>query len=106
MERKDLRQHGHGFSMRITQVNGEVQDELIDHPIDIDNISKGGFRFTTTFEFEIEDRVEVILSFPNDAVKNVLGRICYSESVESDDKTITKIAYGFSVLKGFYQLPA
>ena len=105
MDRHDLRQHGHGFSIQIIQVNGEAQERLINQFIDIENISKGGFRFTTNLDFQLEDRIKVILNFPDDTVKNVFGRICYSKNIDTKDESISKIAYGYSVLDGFYELP-
>ena len=105
MNRHDLRQHGNGFSIQIIQVNGEAQEWLTNQSVDIDNISKGGFCFTTSLDFEIDDRIKVILNFPDDTVKNVLGRICYSKKIDTNNESISKIAYGFSVLDGFYELP-
>lgn len=103
MDRKNSRQSGQGYRIKITQVNGDTQEEIINKTIDVDNISKGGFRFTTNFNFEIEDRVRVVLCFPDNTEKDVLGRICYSEAIESDEKSELK-AYGLSVLGGFYEL--
>ena len=106
MDRKDLRQSGKGYSIQIRQINGVLQEDATDEYIDIDNISKGGFRFITSIDFELEDRVQVVLSFPDDTTKEVLGRICYSELVEKNKSAVSDKAYGFSILLGFYELPA
>ena len=101
MEREDVRQSGKGYCIQVMQINGDIQEDLFDKSIHIDNISKGGFRFTTDLKFELEDRVQVILKFPDNKAKEVLGRICYCEDAGSDNS-----AYGFSVLRGFYHLAA
>lgn len=103
MDRKDLRHSGEAYSIQVTRINGDSCDELNTQLINLDNISRGGFRFTTTFNFEVEDRVKVLLSFPDDTVKDVFGRICYSEAVASDNE-LGSSAYGFSILQGFYEL--
>ena len=77
--------------------NGEQQNHLAEQSFHIEHICKGGFRFLTEEKFELEDRVEVELRFPNEHTQEVLGRICYSDAVD-DHRT----AYGFSVMKGFY----
>ena len=45
------------------------------------------------------DVYRVLLRFPDDHTQEVLGRICYSETLED-----SKMAYGFSVIDGFYSL--
>ena len=45
----------------------------------------------------MEDRVQVLLRFPDDHTQKVLGRICYSEAIDDIDT-----AYGFSIIDGFY----
>ena len=90
-----------GYCIQILIINGEVQDALSQKSFYIENIGKGGFRFISEVQFELEDRVQVLLRFPDDYAQEVLGRICYSE--ERDD---AQIAYGFSVIEGFYSLHA
>ena len=104
MIRKYVRQSGQGYSVQVTQINGVVKEELSNQSIALDNISKGGFRFTTSIDFELEDRIHVILSFPDKSTKEVLGRICYSEVIETNESSTTYKAYGFSILNGFYDL--
>lgn len=106
MDRKHIRKNGKDYCIQIMQINGEVHDELVDKPINLDNISKGGFRFISDINFELEDRIQVILKFPDNTIKDVLGRICYCENGEAGDegnKDAAK-AYGFSILVGFYEL--
>ena len=103
MNRKDIRQPGQGYRIKITQIN-EVETNLSTESIEVDNISNGGFRFIAGFDFELEDRVKVILTFPDNTDNDVLGRICYSENVEQADTQIANKAYGFSILEGFYEL--
>ena len=103
MNRKDIRQPGQGYRIKITQIN-DGDKNLSTESIEVDNISNGGFRFTAGFDFELEDRLRVVLTFPNNADNDVLGRICYSETVEKTDTQITNKAYGFSILEGFYEI--
>ena len=106
MDRKDLRQSGKGYNIEIKQINGVLQEDSTNEYIDIDNISKGGFRFTTSIDFELEDRIQVVLNFPDNTTKEVFGRICYSELIDKNANAVSNKAYGFSILLGFYELPA
>jgi hypothetical protein len=99
MTRNQERATAEGYCIQVLIINGEAQNKLSQKSFYIENIGKGGFRFISEVKFELEDRVQVLLRFPDDHSQEVLGRICYSESVD-DDKT----AYGFSVLDGFYSL--
>jgi PilZ domain len=99
MTRNQERSSADGYCIQVLIINGEVQNHLSQKSFYIENIGKGGFRFLSDMAFELEDRVQVLLRFPDDHSQEVLGRICYSESLD-DDTT----AYGFSVLDGFYSL--
>lgn len=99
MTRNQERASAEGYCIQVLIVNGEVQNHLSQKSFYIENIGKGGFRFLTDMEFELEDRVQVLLRFPDDHSQEVLGRICYSEPIDDDN-----IAYGFSVIDGFYSL--
>jgi hypothetical protein len=99
MKRHQERSSAEGYCVQILIVNGHVQNEVSQKSYYIENIGKGGFRFIADIQFELEDRIQVLLRFPDDNSQEVLGRICYSEQVEDG-----LIAYGFSVLEGFYSL--
>jgi hypothetical protein len=99
MKRHQERSSAEGYCVQILIVNGQVQNEVSQKSYYIENIGKGGFRFLTDVQFELEDRIQVLLRFPDDHSQEVLGRICYSEPA---DEGMT--AYGFSVLDGFYSL--
>ncbi len=99
MTRIQERASAEGYCIQVLIINGEVQNNLSLKSFYIENIGKGGFRFISEEEFELEDRVQVLLRFPDDHTQEVLGRICYSEPLGDD-----KIAYGFSVIDGFYSL--
>ena len=88
-----------GYCVQVLIINGEVQDALSQKSFYIENIGKGGFRFISDANFELEDRVQVLLRFPDQHSQEVLGRICYSDPLDND-----QIAYGFSVIEGFYSL--
>ena len=62
---------------------------------------QGGFRFVSDIKFELEDRVQVLLRFPDGHSQEVLGRICYTDRLDND-----QTAFGFSVIDGFYSLRA
>lgn len=88
-----------GYCIQVLIINGEVQNRLSQKSFYIENIGKGGFRFISDVGFELEDRVQVLLRFPDDHTQEVLGRICYNDKVGDG-----QIAYGFSVIDGFYSL--
>ena len=101
MKRNQERGAAEGYCIQVLIINGELQTHLSHKSFYIENIGKGGFRFISDVNFELEDRVQVLLRFPDDHTQEVLGRICYSDSL--DDGTM---AYGFSVIDGFYSLLA
>lgn len=90
-----------GYSIQVLVVNAETQKFFSRKSFLIETISKGGFRFISDVKFELEDRVQVLLQFPDNFSQKVLGRICYSEKTDAD-----KTAYCFSVIEGFYSLHA
>jgi len=99
MLRDQIRATAEGYCIQILIINGEVQNQLAHKSFYIENIGKGGFRFISDRTFELEDRVQVLLRFPDGYAQEVLGRICYA-----DRKNATETAYGFSVIEGFYSL--
>ncbi|MCK4834413.1 MAG: PilZ domain-containing protein [Gammaproteobacteria bacterium] len=99
MKRTQERASADGYCIQVLIVNGEVQNHLSHKSFYIENIGKGGFRFISDVQFELEDRVQVLLRFPDDHSQEVLGRICYSDVIDDDT-----MAYGFSVIDGFYSL--
>ena len=88
-----------GCFIQVLMINGEMQNRLSEKSFHLENICNGGFRFIADESFELEDRVQVLLRFPNDFSQQVLGRICYCDGVDNEQK-----AYGFSVIDGFYSL--
>lgn len=99
MSRNFNRLSGKAYSLCLQKINGESRKELNDGIFIVENISRGGFRFQSNIELDIEDRVRAMLKFPSGQQQEVLGRICYRELIESDEL----VAYGFSVLQGFYK---
>jgi len=99
MKRNQDRATADGYCIQVLIINGEVQNQLSQKSFYIENIGKGGFRFISDVKFELEDRVQVLLRFPDDHSQEVLGRICYSETIDD-----TTMAYGYSVIDGFYSL--
>lgn len=87
------------YCIRVLAINGVTQDHRSQNFFHIEDICKGGFRFYSKVEFEIEDRLLVLLHFPDGQSQQVLGRICYCDAI-NDDNTV----YGFSVIDGFYSL--
>lgn len=99
MTRNQERASTDGYCIQVLILNGEVQSHLSQKSFHIENIGKGGFRFISDVPFELEDRVQVLLRFPDGHSQEVSGRICYSVTI--DEKNT---AYGFSVMEGFYSL--
>ena len=100
MQREDSRNPVEGYCIQILFVNGKVRDDLAQKSFYIQNISKGGFRFIAKVELEAEDRIQVMLRFPDGRSQEVYGRICYcDDAVEGQPR-----AFGFSIIDGFYSL--
>lgn len=102
MTRRYGRNVGEGCCIQVLIINDKAQEALSQKSYYIENISKGGFRFTSNLRLELEDRMKVLLRFPDGRSQEVLGRICYCDSAHGEHN----FAYGFSVLEGFYALPA
>ena len=100
MNRNQDRASADGYCIQVLIVNGEVQTHLSLKSFYIENIGKGGFRFLSDVNFELEDRVQVLLRFPDGYSQEVLGRICYKEETSTNNR----MAYGYSVIEGFYSL--
>jgi len=101
MNRTQDRSTADGYCIQVLIINGEVQNKLSLKSYYIENIGKGGFRFISDVKFELEDRVQVLLRFPDGHSQEVLGRICYTDKIDNDET-----AFGFSVMDGFYSLRA
>ena len=100
MKREDSRNPADGYCIQILFINGKVREDLSQKSFYMDNISKGGFRFVTDVELEQEDRIQVMLRFPDGRSQEVYGRICYCDNtIEGPSQ-----AFGFSIIDGFYSL--
>jgi hypothetical protein len=99
MNRNQERTSADGYCVQVLIVNGKVQTYLSQKSFYIENIGKGGFRFLSDVDFELEDCVQVLLHFPDGHSQEVFGRICYKEKAGN-----YQMAYGYSVIDGFYSL--
>ena len=90
-----------GYCIQVLIINDEIQDNLSKKSFHIENIGNGGFRFISEVKFKLEDRIEVLLRFPDDYSQKVVGRICYCDEIDNE-----RTAYGFSIIDGFYSLHA
>ena len=95
--RKDVRRACKACCCEILQVNGREPDQSQLYEGNIENISKGGFRFVTSMRFELEDRIKAKIIFTDGRSQESLGRICYC----NEDEKNGDFAYGFSILNGF-----
>ena len=95
--RKDVRQLCKACRCEILLVNGAEPDQSQQYQGDIENISKGGFRFVTSKRFELEDRITARIIFADGSSQETFGRICYCNDADEDGD----FAYGFSILNGF-----
>ncbi len=95
--RKHIRQPCKACRCEILLVNGEKPEQSQQFEGDIENISKGGFRFVTSKRFELEDRLKARIIFADGRSQESTGRICYC----NEDTTKGAYAYGFSVINGF-----
>ncbi len=100
MVRDDGRNPGGGYCIQILTIDDQAQQDIAQKSFYVENISRGGFRFIATINLEIDSRLKILLRFPDGRQQKVTGRICYSDpTIEGD-----AIAYGFSVISGFYSL--
>ena len=99
MAREFERLNGWEHSVQIISINGDDKPELAEQTFPIMNISKGGFCFCSNLDLQLEDRLRVLLTFPDGYSQEVLGRICYSQEQEDGS-----VAYGYSVIDGFYSM--
>ena len=95
--RRDIRQACKSCRCEILLVNGRQPDKSQQFQGDVENISKGGFRFVTSKRFELEDRINAKIIFSDGSFQETFGRICYC----NEDDGSGKFAYGFSILDGF-----
>lgn len=95
--RKDIRQPCNACRCEILLVNGKQPDQSQQYEGNIENISKGGFRFVTSKRFELEDRIKARLIFTDGRSQETTGRICYCNEIQENGD----FAYGFSILNGF-----
>ena len=90
---------GQKYRIQVLNKNGEIQGHISEKSFNVKKIGKGGFLFLSEEKFELEDKIQVKLRFPDNHSQQVSGRICFSEAA-GDDKT----AYIMSVTDGFYSL--
>lgn len=109
MKKNRNRTSAEGYFFQILIINGEVPKHSTEKSFYIENIGRGGFRFLSDVKYNLEDRVQVLLSFPDGHTQQVLGRICYVDETDvstEDESKANMVAYGFSVIEGFYSLTA
>jgi hypothetical protein len=87
------------YFIQVLFINGTKQSHLSQQYFYVEEIVKGGFRFFSNIELELEDRVLARLCLPEGHTQDVLGRICYSKTIDAHTT-----AYGFSIIDGFYSL--
>jgi hypothetical protein len=95
--RKYIRESCKALRCEILSVNGEKPDQNQQYEGNIENISKGGFRFVTSKRFELEDRIKARIIYTDGHSQETIGRICYCNEDEDSDA----FAYGFSIINGF-----
>ena len=95
--RRDIRLACRSCRYEIIQVNGRAPEPSQQYEGDVENISKGGFRFVTSMRYELEDRIRARIIFSDGSTQESFGRICYCNEGENDGD----FAYGFSVIDGF-----
>ena len=71
MKRYQERASVDGYCIQVLIVNGDVQTHLSQKSFYIENIGNGGFRFLSDVNFELEDRVQVLLRFPDGSSQEV-----------------------------------
>ncbi len=99
MSREFERHPGNEHSIQLLRINDEDVSQSDKLNFTVNNIGKGGFRFEADIALQLEDRVQVLLHFPDGFQQQVLGRVCYCDELEDG-----RWAYGFSIIDGFYSM--
>ncbi|MDH5484666.1 MAG: PilZ domain-containing protein [Gammaproteobacteria bacterium] len=99
MVEREKRQKAGGSYLQLSK--HDVKNNKTKYPIE--NISRGGLRFFSTDEFEIDDRYELNIYLENGNTHSAMGRICYCENNTSDKEGHY---YGISFLNNYLEASA
>ena len=92
MIQRETRQAIDGAQVSLKRRSPET-DSQTNHKYPVNNISRGGLRFSANENFDVDERVELILYLSNGHIHNLDGRICYCK-----DNSNNQHDYGVSFL--------
>ncbi|MDH5473904.1 MAG: PilZ domain-containing protein [Gammaproteobacteria bacterium] len=79
MIQRETRQASKGAQVSLKK-SSPGSNNGIEDKYPVDNISRGGLRFSCNQTFDIDERVELTLFLSNGHVHNLHGRICYCQN--------------------------
>lgn len=97
MSRSDLRQEIKNSYLTIHRLNDENHDDNEHFPIE--NISRGGIRFSSEETFDLQERVSLNLYIDGKLSHQANGRICYHDEDNNHNNF-----YGVSFLDKYLHL--
>jgi hypothetical protein len=101
MQRKDNRQSIDNAWLKLSRLPTSDHSAVPDQLYPVYNISRGGLRFSSTVQFDIQERLNVRVHLPNNTEHTALGRICYCEK---DEQNKVGMFYGISFLDNFLDM--
>lgn len=101
MQRKDNRQSIDNAWLKLTRLPTSDQPAIPEQLYPVYNISRGGLRFSSEVNFEIQERLYVRVHLPNNSDHTALGRICYCEP---DGQNKVGMYYGISFMDNFLDM--
>lgn len=92
MIQRETRQASEGAQVSLKKRSSDNSDTQ-DSKYPVNNISRGGLRFSCKDTFDVDERVQLTLYLSNGHVHNLDGRICYCK-----DNSNNQHDYGVSFL--------
>ena len=95
MIQRETRQASNGAQLSLKRQAGNTNNPEQDkYPIN--NISRGGLRFSCNENYDVDERVELTVYLSNGHIHNINGRICYCHNTNNNTHD-----YGISFLDSY-----
>jgi len=83
MIQRETRQASDGAQISLKRLNSDSTTSTEDK-YQVNNISRGGLRFTCKENYDVDERVELTIYLSNGHIHNLNGRICYCHNAGND----------------------
>lgn len=94
MIQRETRQAIDGAEISLKRQTPDKNTDCNEDRYPVNDISRGGLKFSSSETFEVDERVELTLYLSNGHIHNLHGRICYCKNSQSD----RQYDYGVSFL--------